>query len=104
MNIHSGLVRINDKSRFGAQTTLKRQTAAEIRHQGLASGPRTKVVPPAYGGNGRAVPAAGPYGGYDDQDFEDNCRRSVGAGDGDGCGSAGDPGSHSVAGRGVARL
>jgi hypothetical protein len=30
LNIHSGLVRFNDKSRFGAQVTLKRQTAAEI--------------------------------------------------------------------------
>jgi hypothetical protein len=54
MNIHSGLVRLNDKSRFGAQATLKRQTAAEIRRQSLASEPRSSFVP-ADGGDGRAV-------------------------------------------------
>ena len=48
---------MNDKSRFGAHTTQKRQTAAEIWHQGLASAPRTKVASPAYGGNvGRFLP------------------------------------------------
>jgi hypothetical protein len=54
MNIHSELVRFNDKSRFGAQAMLKRQTAAEIRRHGLASEPRSSFVP-ADGGDGRAV-------------------------------------------------
>src|ERR1700722_3337419 len=48
-------------------------------------------------------PAAGPYGGYDDQDFEDDCRRSIGASDGGGCHPAGDPGGRSVAWRWLPR-